>query len=190
MKTRRSALRMLATLPIALTGCTALTKKINDEKSMTGLFNDDPTVLEERFGKIIREKTTRKELLELGFDPKAKNVDTFTGVPAFRRLFGPDVFRQMDGNNFSKRLPEYNQYELWVIPYVDTRMISSRVFMNEKRSHTTGSKSYYTIVLHDDVVVYAAADSVTLDQTQVEKFLISGPLALLRELGGAVGFVR
>jgi hypothetical protein len=128
----------------------------------------------------------------LGFDLKAKNVQTFTGVPAFRELFGPDVFRNaIDSNNgFDKRLPEYNSYTLYQIPYKDTLTTSDRVYMNKKTTTTVGWDSLYSIVLHNDVVIYAAPREVFLDQLQSDRRIAGGPIDLLQEIGGVLGFLK
>jgi len=153
-------------------------------------LGNDREKLVEAFDKIERNKTTRKGLEAIGFDLGAPNIQVFVGVPAFRELFGQEAFRNMAGNEFDKRLPEYNRYTLYQIPFKQTLVTSDRIYLNKKVTTTVGWDIVYSIVLHDDVVVYNAPRAVFLDQTQVDKAFLQGLLAVFGELSGALGFAR
>lgn len=177
---------------LAGSGCESARKRTKMDKNKTGLFSDNREVLAKKFESIVRGKTHKKDLEALGFDLTAKNIQTFTGVPAFRELFGPDVFRNaLDGNNkMDNRLPEYNNYTLYQIPYKDTKVTSDRIYMNKKTTTTVGWDSLYSIVTHNDVVIYAAPKEVFLDQIQTDRRIAGGPIDLIGEIGGTLGFLK
>lgn len=193
MKARIVSVALCGILGITLgTGCESARKRTKVDRNKTGLFSDDRAVLARKFEGIVRGKTTKAELTAMGFDLNAKNIQGFTGVPAFRELFGPDVFRNaIDGNNgFDKRLPEYNSYTLYQIPYKDTLVTSDRIYMNKKVTTTVGWDSLYSIVTHNDVVIYAAPKELFLDQLQTDRRVFGGPIDLIGEIGGTLGFLK
>lgn len=172
------------------TGCESARKRTKLDRNKTGLFSDNREVLAEKFKTIVQGKTTAEELRAMGFNFSAPNVQTFTGVPAFRELFGQEVFRNIEANGFDKRLPEYNRYTLYQIPYKDTLTTSDRIYLNKMKTTTVGWDALYSVVLHNDVVVYAAPKEVFLDQLLTDRRLFGGPIDLIRELGGAIGLIR
>ncbi|MEN9613764.1 MAG: hypothetical protein RLZZ347_71 [Candidatus Parcubacteria bacterium] len=193
MKSRIVAVALCSLFILTLgTGCESARKRTKLDRNKTGMFSNDRQVLKEKFEGIVRGKTTLTDLEWAGFDLKSRNVQKFTGVPAFRELFGPDVFRNaIDGNvGFDKRLPEFNSYTLYQIPYKDLTVTSDRIYMNKKVTTTVGWDSLYSIVLHNDIVIYAAPREVFMDQLQTDRRIFGGPIDLLQEIGGMLGFLK
>lgn len=178
---------VLFSLSIIQTGCATIRKKTQKKDVKTGMFDNNREELERRFGKIVQGQTRTADLSTLGFELGAKNVQVFSGVPAFRELFGQEAFRNMIGNDFNKHLPEYNRYTLYQIPFQDTLVTSDRIYLNKKTTTTVGWDIVYSIVIHDDLVVYAAPRAVFYNQSQKDVAFLSGLIAILQEIGGSVG---
>lgn len=174
----------------AWSGCTKLRKRVEKDRTVPEMFGNDHAKIAAEFEKIARGKTTRDELEQMGFDLKAKNVQILVGVPAFRELFGPDVFRNMEQNGFDRRLPELNRYSLYQIPFKDTLKTSDYFYINKKTTTLVGWDTMFTIVLHDDLVVYAAPRKVYRDETKVDRAFLQGLLEIFGRMGALVGVVK
>ncbi len=184
----RTALSTLAAT--ALCGCESVRKRKKIVKVMPNVFDNDPTKLAEAFKKIVWKKTTRQELEVMGFKLGTKNVPIVVGVPAFLELFGKEAFRNMEQNGFLDRLPELNRFSFVQFPFQDTLETSDRIYLNKKTTTFVGWDMMFTIVMHDDLVVYAAPRHVYHDETRVDKAFLRGLIEFFSEIGQVVGIAR
>jgi len=150
----------------------------------SGLFDDDPEVLLEKYKLIIPYQTSVSGLKEIGFDLNAPNVKQVPGAEAIKLIFGSNVFQgAVDSpEDIDKLLAELNQYNLIIFPHKDVAQYEDRFYFSRKETHEKGITVNIFIVLKNNQVVYCAKDIEKIDRHQAEKAFAEGVLKLLGKL--------
>ncbi len=162
-------------------GCSSTGRKI----TKTGLFSDNLDILLENFKKVENGKTNLNDFGVMGFNLRARNVDYFQGVPAFKEIYGQEAFRNFDPNNLTKMLPELNRYTLYRIPFKDINIVSDRFYFSTKETVKTGDDVTLSIVTMDDnTIIYHAIQHIRVDELEVDYAFASGLLVILKDVIG------
>lgn len=168
---------MLVCVIIMLAGCT-ITRTNN---ATTGLFDNDPEAMLEKYKLIIPYQTSAAGLKEIGFDVNAKNVKQVPGAEAIKLIFGSNVFQgAVDSpDDIDKLLAELNQYNLVIFPHRDVNNYEDRFYFSKKETYEKGVAINVFIVLKNNQVVYCAKDIERIDRYQAEKAFAEGIIKLL-----------
>lgn len=176
--------------PLIFLMCFVGCVKTRKEEVKTGLFGDDPEKMLEAFKKVKVCETTREKLEEIGFHLNAPNIDHFGGVDAMDQLFKGGQSFQGVVNEFLKcgkdneLFKELNRYELVRIPYKDIETRTDRFYVNKKETTREGKDVLITIVLKDDIVVYAPAPrNVNIKETSSDGAFLEGLVEFLDKYG-------
>jgi len=171
--------------------CSVGCSSTGHKTAKTGMFDDNLETLLENFRKVENGKTNLNDLGVMGFNLRAKNIDYFQGVPAFKEIYGQEAFRNFDPNNLTKMLPEFNRYTLYRVPFKDITTVSDRFYFSTKESLKTGDDVTLSIVTMDDkTVIYHAIQHIRVDEKEVDYAFASGLLIVLNDILGPTQAIR
>jgi len=158
------------------------------ESQAPEVFGGSREELVKRFEAIKPGQTTRSELVEAGWDFTGKNVHSFPGPAAMKKLFGEGVFHNglTAKDRIDHLLKELNNYEMVVFTYRSIETVSDRFFFSRQRKHRFGEELSLALVFERDLVVYKANDLNRPDIHEVDEAFAEGILRYL--LPVAVGY--
>lgn len=168
---------ILSLCVFSLFGCT-ITRTDN---TTSGLFNNDPEIMLEKYKLIVPYQTSADGLKAIGFDLNAPNVKQVPGAEAIKLIFGSNIFQGAVGSpgDIDKLLAELNQYNLIIFPHRDVNNYEDRFYFSRKDTYEKGITINVFIVLKNNQVVYCAKDIERIDKHQAEKAFAEGLIRLL-----------
>ncbi|MBI2025127.1 MAG: hypothetical protein HYT03_03525 [Candidatus Harrisonbacteria bacterium] len=164
---------------ILLVGCT----RTEHKERKTGLFDNDLTRFLEHFQKIENGKTNLNDLGVLGFDLRAHNIELIEGVDAFKTIYGPEAFRNIDPSKMREMLADFNRYKLIRIPYRNIVTVEDRFYFSTKEEIKTGDDVNLSMVIMDNqTVIYHAVQHLKINEREVDYAFAQGLLDIFEDL--------
>lgn len=145
-------------LGLIMGGCVSMRNlsTVNKEHIvLTGLFDNDLKKMADKF-KEIKTDMAMDEVIKLGFDPTAPNVEKLPGADGSKYMLGTDQIKinVSDPKDYKKHILERQRYDTWVFPYIISNTEEkSSFFGSNKKSKKTGPEHLFVIIFYDGKVL-------------------------------------